>query len=100
LRARWAAAQAQATVGVDASLFSSYVWRGLTFTNKPVLEPDLYVTIPAGNASFTLGGWANLDLGKYDDAKTISAKAAACQPSTSRSLIPGPRSAIRSGKLR
>jgi hypothetical protein len=62
-----AAAQAQATVGVDASLFSSYVWRGLSLTNKPVLEPDVYVTIPAGQASFTLGGWFNFDLGKYDD---------------------------------
>lgn len=62
-----AAAQAQATVGVDASLFSSYVWRGLSLTNKPVLQPDIYVTIPAGNASFTLGGWATIDLGKYDD---------------------------------
>jgi hypothetical protein len=62
-----AAAQAQATLGVDASLFSSYVWRGLSLTNKPVLEPDIYVTIPAGNASITLGGWANIDLGKYDD---------------------------------
>jgi hypothetical protein len=62
-----AAAQAQVTVGADASLFSSYVWRGLSLTNKPVLHPDVYVTIPAGNASITLGGWANIDLGKYDD---------------------------------
>jgi hypothetical protein len=62
-----AAAQAQATLGADASLFSSYVWRGLSLTNKPVLEPDVYVTIPAGQASFTLGGWFNFDLGKYDN---------------------------------
>lgn len=62
-----AAAQAQVTIGADAYLYSSYVWRGLTFTNKPVLQPDLYVTIPAGNASITLGGWATIDLGKYDD---------------------------------
>ena len=48
-------------------LFSSYVWRGLSLTNKPVLEPDVYVTFPAGKASITLGGWANIDLGKYDD---------------------------------
>jgi hypothetical protein len=44
------------------------VWRGLSLTNKPVAQPDLYVTFPAGNASVTLGGWANIDLGKYDDA--------------------------------
>ena len=29
--------------------------------------PDVYVTFPAGNASVTVGGWANIDLGKYDD---------------------------------
>ncbi len=43
------------------------MWRGLSLTTKPVLQPDVYVTFPAGNASFTLGGWANIDLGKYDD---------------------------------
>jgi hypothetical protein len=61
-----APARAQA-IGADASLFSSYVWRGLSLTNKPVLQPDVYVTFPAGNASITVGGWANIDLGKYDD---------------------------------
>ncbi len=61
------------TVGADLGLFSSYVWRGLSLTNKPVAEPDLYVTFPAGAASITLGGWANIDLGKYDNAtKDIS----------------------------
>jgi hypothetical protein len=55
------------TVGADLGLFSSYVWRGLSLTNKPVAQPDLYVTFPAGKASVTLGGWANIDLGKYDD---------------------------------
>ena len=62
-----APAAAQTTVGADLALFSSYVWRGLSLTNKPVAEPDLYVTFPAGKASITLGGWANIDLGKYDD---------------------------------
>ncbi|HET7470140.1 MAG TPA: TorF family putative porin [Gemmatimonadales bacterium] len=56
------------TVGADLGLFSSYVWRGLSLTNKPVAQPDLYVTFPAGKASVTLGGWANVDLGKYDNA--------------------------------
>jgi hypothetical protein len=61
-------ASAQATIGWDAAVFSSYVWRGLTYTNKPVLEPDLYLTVPIGKASFTAGGWANIDIGKYSDA--------------------------------
>jgi hypothetical protein len=58
---------AQATFGVDLDLFSSYVWRGLSLTNKPVAEPAVWVSFPAGNASITVGGWANVDLGKYDD---------------------------------
>jgi hypothetical protein len=58
---------AQTTVGADLYLYSSYVWRGLTLTNHPVLQPDLYVTIPAGNASITAGGWSSFDLGKHDD---------------------------------
>jgi hypothetical protein len=58
--------QAQEVVA-DLALFSSYVWRGLSLTNKPVAEPAVYVSFPAGKASVTLGGWANIDLGKYDD---------------------------------
>ena len=64
--------RAQTTVGADLGLFSSYVWRGLTLTNKPVAQPDVYVTIPVGNASVTGGGWANIDLGKYDNGSDIS----------------------------
>jgi hypothetical protein len=60
-------ALAQTTVGADLYLYSSYVWRGLGLTNKPVAQPDLYLTIPVGNASITGGGWASIDLGKYDD---------------------------------
>lgn len=58
---------AQTTVGADLYLYSSYVWRGLSLTNKPVAQPDLYLTIPVGQASITGGGWASIDLGKYDD---------------------------------
>jgi Bacterial protein of unknown function (Gcw_chp) len=60
-------AAAQTEVGAQLDLFSSYVWRGLTLTNKPVAQPDVYVSFPAGNASVTIGHWANIDLGKYDD---------------------------------
>jgi hypothetical protein len=65
-------ARGQATLGADLDLFSSYVWRGLSLTNKPVAQPALYVTFPAGAAEVTVGGWASIDLGKYDDASDIS----------------------------
>jgi len=62
----------QATLGVDLDLFSSYVWRGLSLTNQPVAQPALYLTFPAGAAEVTVGGWASIDLGRYDNASDIS----------------------------
>jgi hypothetical protein len=60
-------AHAQTEVGAQLDLFSAYVWRGVTYTNKPVAQPDVYVSFPAGNASITAGGWANIEIGNYDD---------------------------------
>jgi hypothetical protein len=60
-------ARAQTEVGADVAVFSSYVWRGLSLTNKPVLQPAVYLSIPVGSASITLGGWSNIDIGKYDN---------------------------------
>src|SRR5687768_10053531 len=60
-------AVAQTSLSADLGLFSSYVWRGLSLTNKPVAQPDVYLSLPAGNATITLGGWANIDLSRYDD---------------------------------
>jgi hypothetical protein len=60
-------AEAQTEVGAQLDLFSAYVWRGVTYTNKPVAQPDVWISFPAGNASITAGGWANVEIGKYDD---------------------------------
>ena len=60
------------TVGVDVGLFSDYVWRGITYTNKFVIQPDAYITFPTGPATFTAGGWFNIEPGKYDGASDIS----------------------------
>ncbi len=65
---------AQVGFGADLGLYSGYIWRGLSLTNRPVAEPDLWISMPVGaNGSITLGGWSNIELGKYDDpAKHIS----------------------------
>jgi hypothetical protein len=61
------AGHAQAEIGADVGLFSAFVWRGLSLTNKPVMQPAVWASIPAGNAAITLGVWSTIDLGKYDD---------------------------------
>ncbi len=66
------AGYAQAEIGADLGLFSSYMWRGLSLTNKPVAQPAVWASIPAGNASITLGLWSTIDLGTYDDPEDIA----------------------------
>ena len=34
-------ARAQATVGADLGMFSGYVWRGVSLTNRPVGQPNV-----------------------------------------------------------
>ncbi len=65
-------ATAQTEFGVSAGVYSSYVWRGLTLTRKPVFQPSAYLSFPIGSASLTVGGWANVDIGKYDKADDIA----------------------------
>ena len=60
-------ATAQVTRGADAAFNSAYVWRGLSLTNKFVIQPDLYLTVPIGSIGVTGGGWANIEPSKYDE---------------------------------
>ena len=67
------AASAQVTVGADLGIHSAYVWRGLTLSSKPVAQPDLWLSLPVGGSgAITVGGWGNVELGKYDGADEIS----------------------------
>jgi hypothetical protein len=67
-----AALRAQLTVTADATVASGYVWRGLTFTNRPVVQQDLVLTAPAAGTTFTVGAWANGEPARYTDVSAIS----------------------------
>ncbi len=60
--------QAQVSVGTDVAFNSHYVWRGLTYTNKFVIQPDVWLSA----YGFTAGGWANIEPAKYDDPNDLS----------------------------
>ena len=62
------AAAQDASIGFDAAFNSSYVWRGLSLTNKPVLQPDVWISA----YGFTGGAWANVEPSSYTGAKDIS----------------------------
>ena len=57
-----------ASIGTDVGFFSSYVWRGLTLTNKFVIEPEAYVSA----YGFSGGFWFNIEPAKYNDPNDIS----------------------------
>ncbi len=62
-----ASASAQATLGVEAAPYSSYVWRGVSLSSNLVVQPGAYLTFPVGRMGLRFGGWANVEPGKYDD---------------------------------
>lgn len=62
------AAAQDASIGVDAAFNSAYNWRGLSLTNKPVLQPDVWLSV----YGFTGGVWANIEPSKYDGATDLS----------------------------
>jgi hypothetical protein len=61
------AASSQVVLTTDAGAFNAYVWRGVTLTNQVVLQPDAYLSIPAGGGSAVVGVWGTIDAGRYDD---------------------------------
>lgn len=70
------AAQAQATVTADASGLSQFVWRGVTFTSRPVVQADAMLTAPVRHGALTAGLWGNLEPASYNDGHQVSLLAA------------------------
>lgn len=66
------AAQSQVSVVADVGLNSQYVWRGITQTNRLVIQPDLSVSAPVRGLTFLVGAWGNIEPVRYDGARDLS----------------------------
>ena len=67
-----AALHAQSVLNADVAVASAYVWRGVTFTNRPVIQPDAYLTLSAGRGTIVAGAAFNMEPRAYDGARDIS----------------------------
>lgn len=54
-------AVSQTTLTVDANVASAFVWRAIHFTNRPVVQADVFLTQSARNLTFTGGAWFNVE---------------------------------------
>lgn len=66
-------ARAQVSIATSADVLSGYHWRGLTFTNRPVLQPSITVAAARGGSALSLTAWSNVEPGKYKGARELSA---------------------------
>ena len=64
--------QAQASVTADVGLNSQYVWRGVTSTNRLVVQPDLSISAPLRGLTLTAGAWGNIEPVRYDGERDLS----------------------------
>ena len=53
----------QVYLGLDATLSSPYVWRGVTRANGWVAQPEGFVSVKAGGGFLAAGAWASYELG-------------------------------------
>lgn len=70
-----APAAAQATVTANVALNSAYFWRGITFSNRPVVQADVSLAVPVLGGSLAGGAWANYEPGTYAKPRDISMNA-------------------------
>ena len=76
----------QVMLTTDAGVFNAYVWRGVSLTNQIVLQPDAYLSIPAGGGSAVIGVWGSIDAGRYDGPLGVLAALAVLERLWDRAL--------------
>jgi hypothetical protein len=63
---------AQLSTTVNVAAHSSWVWRGVTFTSRPVVQGDASVTRTTRRGTVTVGLWANAEPMEYDGPTDVS----------------------------
>jgi hypothetical protein len=59
---------AQVYLGLDATLSSPYVWRGITRANGWVAQPEGFISVKAGGGFLSSGVWTSYELGRAGPA--------------------------------
>ena len=67
-----ASASAQRSVLAEVGFNSDFVWRGVTSTNRLVIQPDVSLSVPVRGSAFTVGVWGNIEPRRYDGERDIS----------------------------
>ena len=65
-------ASAQRSVLAEVGFNSDFVWRGVTSTNRLVIQPDVSLAVPLRGSVFTIGVWGNIEPRRYDGERDIS----------------------------
>lgn len=63
---------AQPTLSADVGLNSQFVWRGVTSTNRFVIQPEMMFAVPLRGSTLTLGAWGNIEPVRYTGARDLS----------------------------
>ena len=66
------AAHAQPSFNADVGFNSQFVWRGVTSTNRFVIQPDLSIATPVSGLTLTAGLWGNIEPVRYDGERDLS----------------------------
>jgi hypothetical protein len=64
--------RAQRIVNAEVGLNSDFVWRGVTSTNRLVIQPDVSLSVPVHGSAITVGVWGNIEPRRYDGERDIS----------------------------
>ena len=65
-------AHAQPALSGDVGFNSQFIWRGVTSTNRLVIQPEMMLDAPLGALTFTVGAWGNIEPARYDGPRDLS----------------------------